>query len=166
METLTLSNALDLFAEHEADILSACQINLMQVIRENQPAKDLNPDEAWTREDIHAGVNRGIIEKKSAPMIKVMNSINRRNQPVRPGKITDAMIERAREYPVDELLEFNRGGMAICLWHDDTNASLWHSVGRNRVHCFVCEHDTDAIGIVMTQDRCSFPQAVKRLCNA
>jgi hypothetical protein len=165
METLSLSNALDLFWDHQTDIVSACQINLMQVIRSNQPAKELDPEAAWTHEDITAGVNRERIARDSVALIRTINMVNRRNAPVVLGKITDAMIERAREYPVDELLEFNRGGMAICLWHDDTKASLYHSVSRNRVHCFVCEKDTDAIGIVMEQDRCKFPQAVKRLCN-
>lgn len=164
METLSLSNALDLFWDHQTDIVSACQINLMHVIRSNQPARELPIESLWTREDVHAGVNRAIIEAKSIPMVRTINAINRRNQPIIVGKITEEMKDRAREYPVEQLLEFRRG-MAICLWHDDTNASLYHSVARNRVHCFVCEHDTDAIGIVMAQDRCKFPQAVKKLCR-
>ena len=161
---LTLSEALDMFQENQSDITAACQSNIMHVIRGNQPAVPLDLDKEWSKEDIHAAVNVLRIEQGIAGYVKTMNMITRRNTPARPGRITDAMIESAREYPVEELLEFKRG-VVRCLWHDDTNASLSWDKKRNRVHCFACDKDANAIDIIMVQDSCSFPAAVKKLCS-
>ena len=164
MESLKLSlpDALDIFEDSQSDIASACQINIMFIIRSHQPASQL--DVEWTPSDIHAEVNRLLIEEKVAPCIRVMNAITRRNTPNVPGRITPEMIDRAREYPVEELLEFKRG-LSHCLWHNDTNASLSWDKKRNRVHCFPCEKDANSIDIIMAQDSCSFPMAVKKLCR-
>jgi len=164
MESLRLSlhDALGIFADSQSDIASACQSNIMFIIRSHQPASQLDIDKEWTPSDIHAEVNRLVIEEKVAPCIRVMNAITRRNTPNVPGRITEDMIARAREYPVEELLEFKRG-VAHCLWHNDTNASLSWDKKRNRVHCFPCDKDANSIDIIMAQDSCSFPVAVKKL---
>lgn len=162
---LTLHEALDIFADHEADIISACQANIMQSIRSHQPAKELDVDKVWTAMDIKEEVNRLFIAKETEPMVKVINAIKRRQSPVpTKGGVTDEMIARAKEYPVDELIEFKRR-LAKCLWHDDTNPSLSHFKKANRVSCFVCNKTWSSIDIVMEQDRCNFVQAVKRLNN-
>lgn len=163
-QKLTLSEALDLCSESQTDIADACQSNIMHVIRSNQPAYELDLDKEWTKADIHAALNKLIIAENITGYVKTLNMITRRSTPVRAGQITDAMIESAREYPVEELLEFKRGA-ALCLWHDDTNPSLSWDKKRNRVHCFACDKDANAIDIIMTQDGCSFPAAVKKLCS-
>lgn len=163
-EKITLSQALNLFSDQQSDIVSACQVNIMQIIRSHQPARELTLDEEWSKEDLEQEVNRQIIAEKTRPLVKVLNMVNRRNAPVVYGRITDADIEQAREYPIDELLEFKRG-VALCLWHEDTNPSLSHFKKANRVSCFVCNKTWSSIDVVMAQDNCNFIQAVKKLCS-
>ena len=159
---LSLAESLDVFAENQSDIAAACQSNIMHVIRSHQPAYEPDPDKEWTKEDIHAAVNKHRIAEGIAQYVKTLNMITRRNTPTTSGRVTDAMIEEARDYPLENLLEFKRG-VVRCLWHDDTNASLSWDKKRNRVHCFACGKDANAIDIIMAQDGCGFIQAVKKL---
>ena len=78
-------------------------------------------------------------------------------------KITDDMIERARAYPINELIEFNRAGFAPCPWHDETSPSLHHNSKNNTVHCFGCHKTVDTIGWLMDREGMKFQDAVRRL---
>lgn len=80
----------------------------------------------------------------------------------RKDKITDEMIERARNYPVSRLIEF-RHGKAIAWCHDDKNPSLYHATRSNRANCPVCDKSFDAIGIMTERDGYSFAAAVAAL---
>jgi hypothetical protein len=82
---------------------------------------------------------------------------------VREGQITDEMVERAREYPVKELVGFNRQGKATAWCHPDQNPSLHFMSRVGRAHCFVCDRSFDAIGVLMTRDGMSFADAVREL---
>jgi hypothetical protein len=76
--------------------------------------------------------------------------------------ITDANIDSAREYPVEKLIEFNRG-TALAFCHADKKPSLTWDKKRNRAHCFVCDKDFSAIDILMERDGVDFITAVKHL---
>lgn len=78
----------------------------------------------------------------------------------RGGDITDLMIERARAYPIDNLVEVKRG-KALCPFHDDHKPSL--SVKNNLFHCFVCEVSGDTIRFIMQVNDLNFIEAVKYL---
>ena len=49
-------------------------------------------------------------------------------------KITDAMIERAREHPIVQLVEVNKSGMAHCIAHPDKHPSM--DCRNNFCHCY------------------------------
>lgn len=74
--------------------------------------------------------------------------------------ITDDMIERARQFPYNELLPVVRG-MAVCPFHGDKNPSF--SVKNNFGYCFGCQWKGDPIRFVMEQEGIPFVEAVKRL---
>lgn len=77
--------------------------------------------------------------------------------------ITDEMIERARDVPIETLIEFDRNGKALAWCHDDKTPSLtWFKKG-NRATCFVCDRRWNSIDICMDRDGLSFAQAVKQL---
>jgi hypothetical protein len=76
--------------------------------------------------------------------------------------ITDADIEAAREYPVEQLIEFNRGA-ALAFCHADKTPSLSLDRKRNRCHCFPCDKDFSAIDILIERDGLDFISAVKQL---
>ncbi len=76
-------------------------------------------------------------------------------------KITDEMIIRAREYPLEDLIEVNSAGFAICPFHPDHKPSLY--IKNGFFYCFVCGKSGNAIDLVMARDNLTFVEAVKRL---
>ena len=79
----------------------------------------------------------------------------------KPG-ITDEMIERARNYPVEKLIEFKHG-KAIAFCHEDKNPSMFHGTRTNTAQCPVCAKSFDAIAILTDRDGMSFKEAVTTL---
>ncbi|MEW6214913.1 MAG: CHC2 zinc finger domain-containing protein [Nitrospirota bacterium] len=77
-------------------------------------------------------------------------------------KITPEMIERAREYPFENLVEVKKG-MGLCPFHDDHNPSM--GIKNNYYHCFGCGAKGDVISFVMKRDGLSFKDAVKMLSS-
>lgn len=79
--------------------------------------------------------------------------------------ITDEMVQRAREYPIDRLIDFKRG-VASAFCHPDKNPSLSWDRKRNRARCFVCDKGFDTIAVLMQRDNYTFIDAVKQLAEA
>lgn len=74
--------------------------------------------------------------------------------------ITPEMIERARGYPIENLISV-RCGMALCPFHDDKNPSM--DVRNNFFYCYACGAKGDVLDFVMKRDGLTFPEAVKNL---
>ncbi len=73
-------------------------------------------------------------------------------------------VEKAKEYPIDELIEFNRAGMAYCIWHDEKHPSMHYYKKSNKVKCFGgCGKSGDSIDVCMQLYRLNFIEAVKKL---
>jgi len=75
--------------------------------------------------------------------------------------ITPEMIVRAREYPIDNLIEVGKNMMALCPFHSDKNPSMY--VKNNFYYCFGCGASGDVIDLAMKLWGISFPEAVKKL---
>lgn len=75
--------------------------------------------------------------------------------------ITDEMIERANEFPIEEVVEVDKSHYALCVAHDDTNPSMWCK--NNFAHCFSCGYTSSVIGVYMKVNNCSFMEAVRKL---
>lgn len=83
--------------------------------------------------------------------------------PPKPGSITDMMIQSANEYPIEDLLDINRSGFAVCPFHDDNKPSFYTK--NNFGHCFVCGKTASVIDIFMQSRGVGFKDAVKSLCR-
>jgi DNA primase len=88
------------------------------------------------------------------------------------GLLTPAVLESVREraqitdlFGPAELKKSGREFVARCPWHDDRRPSLTVSPTRNRVHCFVCDKGTDAIGWLQDRQGLSFQEAVLELAR-
>ena len=88
------------------------------------------------------------------------------------GLLTPAVLESVREraqitdlFGPAELKKAGREFVARCPWHDDRHPSLSVSPSRNRVHCFVCDKGTDAIGWLQDRQGLSFQEAVLELAR-
>jgi len=75
-------------------------------------------------------------------------------------EVTDEMIQRAKEFPITELIEHKRM-WALCPFHPDTKPSLF--LKNNFYHCFVCEANGDTIDLVKQIYSVDFKTAVKVL---
>lgn len=79
------------------------------------------------------------------------------------GQITDDMIARAKDYPIENLLpEEVKRGRCRCPVHNGDN-TMSFSVKNNRGKCFSCGWEGDTIKYVMDTQGLTFPDAVKRL---
>ena len=77
--------------------------------------------------------------------------------------ITEEMIEAARAYPIEQVIEFNRG-LATSFCHSDKTPSLTLWKGQNKARCFPCGKTFNPIDILIERDGKSFIEAVKELC--
>ena len=102
-------------------------------------------------------------QKLIEPLEKRINNIkwNFGSLKNKKGKITPAMIIRAKEYPIESLLEVNRAGYAKCFNHEDKKPSMYCK--GNFAYCFVCSKHWDTIQILIDRDKKSFNEAVKKL---
>lgn len=76
--------------------------------------------------------------------------------------ITDEMITDARNYPVDKLVDFNRG-KAIAFCHDDKNPSLVFLTRKKLAWCPVCDIYYNSVDVLVKRDGYNFKEAVKCL---
>ena len=88
------------------------------------------------------------------------------------GLLTPAVLESVREraqitdlFGPTELKKSGREFVTRCPWHDDRRPSLSVSPSRNRVHCYVCDKGTDAIGWLQDRQGLSFQEAVLELAR-
>lgn len=81
----------------------------------------------------------------------------------RTGEITPDMVARAKNYPIAELIDFDRTGSAIAFCHPDQKPSLRMMKGKNAAYCFPCARKFDPIDILRDRDGLSFQDAVRRL---
>lgn len=76
------------------------------------------------------------------------------------GRITQDDIDRAKEYPFENLIEI-KNKYALCPFHEDTHPSFY--IKNNWGYCFSCGKAVDTIAFVMEIEGINFIQAVKRL---
>jgi DNA primase len=88
------------------------------------------------------------------------------------GLLTPAVLESVREraqitdlFGPTELKRSGREFVTRCPWHDDRRPSLSVSPSRNRVHCYVCDKGTDAIGWLQDRQGLSFQEAALELAR-
>jgi len=77
-------------------------------------------------------------------------------------QLSEDQIEQARQYPIEKLIDFNRG-KAIAFCHDDKNPSLYHARRTNRANCPVCDRSFNPVDVLMIRDGMSFASAVRNL---
>jgi hypothetical protein len=77
--------------------------------------------------------------------------------------VTPDEIGRARHFPWDELLEFDKRGFALCPFHGEKTGSFHINNKGNRGYCFGCKWSGDQIDFWMKKNGRSFADAVRSL---
>ncbi len=95
--------------------------------------------------------------------IRIVESVGNSRSQEKQNKITitSQMVVKAREYPLEKLVEINRQGFTRCFVHADKKPSAYCK--GNFIHCFVCNKSWDTIAVLMERDGMSFRDAVLKL---
>lgn len=73
-------------------------------------------------------------------------------------------IQKAKDHPIDDLLEFNPIGFISCIFHGPEHTpSMKYYKEKNRVHCFGCGKNADSIDVYQKLYNVDFVTAVKKL---
>jgi len=87
------------------------------------------------------------------------NRVSNEKRQINPN---DSEIEKAKGYPIRNLMKVNKQGMTKCLWHNDNTPSM-KLYADGHLYCFVCGKRADAIDIYRMLHTCDFRTALKFL---
>ena len=76
-------------------------------------------------------------------------------------QITPLMIDQARRYPLDVLVDARGQEIVLCRFHEDKNPSM--DIRNNFFYCYACGAKGDTIDFLMREGGLSFKEAVLRL---
>jgi DNA primase len=127
--------------------------------RRNQKSLRFAPNkDVWAYEMIAESIEERVkICEKNISMLEFDMS---------PGSAKHTLnIAKAKEFPITNMVEFNRAHKALCLWHTDSNPSMHYYKRNNMVYCFVCNQSGDAIDVAQKMYGLEFAAAVKKLTN-
>lgn len=77
-------------------------------------------------------------------------------------KIDGTELERAKAYPIENLIKVNRDGFASCPFHNEKTGSM-KVYKDNHAYCFGCSKRADSVAVAMQVWNCDFKSAVERL---
>ena len=97
------------------------------------------------------------LEHQKGRLVWELRALNRRGK--RNG-LEPSQIEKARAFPLEELVETKRG-MMLCPLHEDTHPSMLVKKGFG--YCFSCGGHLDSIGYLMNVRGMRFREAVEAL---
>lgn len=104
---------------------------------------------------------RDSIKKEAEKILKEIKMWNNPPTEWKPEKENmEEMIIEAKQVPVESLIQFNKAGFALCLWHDEKSPSLKWWKKENAAHCFGCNKTFDSISIVRQLYNYNFKEAV------
>jgi len=100
-------------------------------------------------------LSKYIEENKKISWLLIPRDENNKNA------ITPQMIEHAKDYPIENLLEVNKQNFAFCPFHNEKTPSFYCK--NNYGYCFSCNWTGDNIALIMKQNSLTFPEAVRLL---
>jgi hypothetical protein len=102
-------------------------------------------------------------ETQIKKMEKLRRKLRARNCHTTPSafSVSEAEIVKAREFPLEKLVELDRDNKMICPFHEDTSPSFFVRGGWG--YCFSCGASADAIKWLMTTQNMTFVDAVRSL---
>ena len=68
-------------------------------------------------------------------------------------------------YYLPSVQKKGKGYVAVCPFHDDHDPSMQISKDKQTFHCFVCQTGGDVIEFVKKYDKCSFEEAIRKICE-
>lgn len=142
----------DSLAQTEADVRIVSR--LMEIARQEKDYDSMSQYIRWYKDDVDkVKCCRLLLEGFGIKM-------DRKKAETKKSKRLD--VERAREYPIERLIDF-RNNKTRCIVHDEKTPSMHYYKNENRVYCFGCGWFGDAISVCMKVKGVGFKDAVLRL---
>jgi hypothetical protein len=101
------------------------------------------------------------VDKYKEKLRRIDNEIRFLKNKQEYSSISKEQIERAKQYPIEDLVKVNHNGFALCINHSDRTPSMFCKNGF--AYCFVCNFNGDAIDIYRKVYNKSFIEAVQFL---
>jgi len=115
-------------------------------------------EEAWFDETLGKTIQS--IDNK----IKTYQRMLSVDKPLNSQRITDNDIRRAKEVPMESLIDRPiKRGQILCPFHEEKTPSC--RIYHDHLHCFGCGKSLDTIGYIMEIQGLSFIDSVKYLCK-
>lgn len=76
-------------------------------------------------------------------------------------KFNNNNLEKAKQRPISDFLEFNSAGFAKCPFHQERTNSFHKLPGKEKGYCFGCGKTGDVIDVVMEINNCELQEALK-----
>ena len=102
-------------------------------------------------------IERNAEAEKTKPKPMIRKSQNTR------GFVTQEQVQRARSFPISEILGKNR--ITLCPFHNDVIPSLSIDHERGLWHCFACNRSGNVIQLVMKLEGINFKAAIRKLAR-
>jgi hypothetical protein len=159
-EKINLYTALDIFGEHIPEIEKATNENMQwKLSRLERPKPNMTASLFWVKANVYI-LMKDTIEKQYK---SVLRAISLRRQPKTADQITQQHIEKAKEYPIENLLpDPPKRNMALCPLHNEKSPSFQIRKD-NRFICWGCQQHGDSIDLYMKLNNADFINAVKAL---
>jgi hypothetical protein len=114
--------------------------------------------DGWGSVEICIGWYQGAIELSQERILNYQRKLKKVNH-----VDTDCKIDRAKTFPIDTFLKFNKAGFIECLFHDEKTPSMKWYPESNTVHCFGCQKNADVIDVCQKLWGTSFLETVDKL---
>lgn len=174
--TITLRQALDMFDENLIEIMDAVASNLRDDIAAYEKESQILPRETplmrtLTDSVIRIGAEQRFSDRARTARIIAMRLEDKQVRHPQRGRITDGMVARAREHPIEQMyvgkLSKKGGDMwGVCPFHSEKTASFHISPKKNVWYCHGCSQGGDAIAFYMKANGMEpkdFPKAVRAM---
>jgi len=157
---MTKLEALEIFKENIPEIQKGLRENWEWGISNTvQPNRKENYNLFWVKSIVNL-LQKEELKKQFQSTLRL---IEIKEQPTSPSSITPEDIQRAKEYPIENLLpEPPRRNMARCPIHEDKTASF-QIKKNNTFTCYGCNEFGDAIDLYQKLHNSNFIEAVKAL---
>jgi len=159
-EKINLHTALDIFEENISDIEKATNENMTwKLSLLTRPKPNMSANLFWVKANVYL-LEKDKIVNQYKP---VLRAISLRKQPKTKDQITQEHIDRAKEYPLVNLLpEPPRRNMALCPLHNEKSPSFQIRKD-NTFICWGCQQHGDSIDLYMKLHNTDFLTSVKAL---
>jgi hypothetical protein len=165
---MTVNESFEVFEENLPDILEALKTDLLADLEElSKPIPTGNETYDWVAKSVYDIQVKNVSEDRVRMINQIKMYLDAKQNPTKAfGRITDADIATAKDFPIEDLYsgklrKVGRSRCGLCPFHSERSPSFY--IKDNRFNCFGCSAHGDAIEFYMRQHNATFIQAIRAI---